>query len=558
ERRLTDLAHLMELLHTQALYTRQGSFALASWYERMREDSRLRVGMASQSAQIRLESDAHAVTLTTIHKSKGLDYPIVYCPFLWDGKLLRGDKYLDFHDLDHDNRRSLDHVKDNPAWDRHKQWAETEALAEHLRLVYVALTRAKHRVSVVWGGINESHSSALAYLLHQPPGAPALGLAAATAARTDGLSDAAMISDLAALAEAAEGCIGVRLLEGGEDPGSYEHREGDIELHEPVLPKLARDIVRASSFSRLATKTKQPLASSVDDAHDLDAADEGLPAPTGEGGDAAAAPELAAQGPRIALAEFPTGAVRGQAIHTIYENIDFRETDPAALLPHVEGALASYGMDTRAAPELGNALAATLLTPIDAEGLPNLACLAPEHRLAELEFVFPVAYAGERAARDAPLRPSTLARVLAAHATSDAEREYADKVAKLEFSSLHGYLRGFIDLVARHDGRYYVLDYKSNHLGKHAGDYAHAPMQAAMFEHHYVLQYLFYVVAVHRHLAQRLPDYDYDRHFGAVYYLFVRGMAPNHAPGSGVYRARPSRALIDDLSRALQSPGGAT
>ena len=146
---------------------------------------------------------------------------------------------------------------------------------------------------------------------------------------------------------------------------------------------------------------------------------------------------------------------------------------------------------------------------------------------------------------------------LTAGALASLLREFGYPVPALSFGVLEGYLRGFIDLVARHDGRYYVLDYKSNHLGPNAGDYAHAPMQVAMFEHHYVLQYLLYTVAVHRHLSLRLPDYDYDRHFGGVYYLFVRGMAPEHAAGTGVYRARPSRELIAELSDALRDPAGA-
>jgi exodeoxyribonuclease V beta subunit len=318
-------------------------------------------------------------------------------------------------------------------------------------------------------------------------------------------------------------------------------------LREPATPRAPRDRVRASSFSQLAASGKLSLHASVDDAIDLDAADEGLEAPE----------PVAETGPRIALADFPTGSVRGRLIHSIYENISFQAPSGLAIEPQVAQALASYGMEASARELLSRAIVRTLITPVDPQGLPSLASLAAIDRLAELEFVFPVAHAAISGERPAPLRVSTLSSMLLKHAESAAEREYAARVSGLTFSALHGYLRGFIDLVARHDGRYYVLDYKSNHLGPHASDYTHTQMQAAMFEHHYVLQYLLYSVAVHRHLSLRVPDYDYERHFGGVYYLFVRGMAPEHAGGTGVYRARPSHALVSELSEALRDPAGA-
>jgi len=105
--------------------------------------------------------------------------------------------------------------------------------------------------------------------------------------------------------------------------------------------------------------------------------------------------------------------------------------------------------------------------------------------------------------------------------------------------------------VFRHDGRFYVADYKSNHLGDHAADYAPARLVRSMREHHYYLQYHLYTLALHRWLAVRVREYDYDRHFGGVYYLYVRGMSPGHAPGTGVFFDRPPRALIESLAGAL-------
>jgi exodeoxyribonuclease V beta subunit len=113
-----------------------------------------------------------------------------------------------------------------------------------------------------------------------------------------------------------------------------------------------------------------------------------------------------------------------------------------------------------------------------------------------------------------------------------------------------------MDLVFRHEDRFYVADYKSNRLGEHAADYAQAQLVRSMRDHHYFLQYHLYVLALHRHLALRVPDYDYERHFGGVYYLYVRGMSPDHAPGTGVFFDRPPRVLIDALAAAIGAADG--
>jgi exodeoxyribonuclease V beta subunit len=109
--------------------------------------------------------------------------------------------------------------------------------------------------------------------------------------------------------------------------------------------------------------------------------------------------------------------------------------------------------------------------------------------------------------------------------------------------------------VLEHDGRWWVIDYKSNHLGVHAEDYAPHALASEMARHHYVLQYHLYAVALHLHLMQRLPGYDYGRDVAGVLYLFVRGISPRHPFGTGVFQDRPSRALIDHLAGVL---GGAS
>jgi exodeoxyribonuclease V beta subunit len=159
----------------------------------------------------------------------------------------------------------------------------------------------------------------------------------------------------------------------------------------------------------------------------------------------------------------------------------------------------------------------------------TLAAIGPAKRLTELEFVFPVN----------AIDLSALRRTLVAHGYPD---------VPLDAHRLDGYLKGFIDAVVEFAGRFWIVDWKSNHLGDTRRHYAPEALPAAMATHAYHLQALIYTVALHRYLRTRLPGYDYETHTGASLYLFVRGVRPAW-PGAGVHTVRASRALVDDLDR---------
>jgi exodeoxyribonuclease V beta subunit len=129
---------------------------------------------------------------------------------------------------------------------------------------------------------------------------------------------------------------------------------------------------------------------------------------------------------------------------------------------------------------------------------------------------------------------------------------YLNQLSAVDFQVMKGYLKGFIDLVFVHRGRWYIVDYKSNHLGDRMADYGPANLQSAMAKHHYYLQYLLYTVALHRYLKFRMQNYDYRTHFGKVYYLFLRGMSPYYNPGHGVFQDRPTSGLIEALSSLFE------
>jgi exodeoxyribonuclease V beta subunit len=185
--------------------------------------------------------------------------------------------------------------------------------------------------------------------------------------------------------------------------------------------------------------------------------------------------------------------------------------------------------------------------PLD-PGRPDtrLGGLTRADRIDEMGFLLPVRRDDARV-----FSARALADAFETYATNPLVKRYAERAAALGFPTLEGHLRGFVDLVFRQHDLWYVVDYKSNWLGPVPSDYEPDALGRAMLEHDYVLQYHLYLVALHRHLGQRLAGYDYDRHMGGAYTLFLRGMSPENPPGRGVLHDRPPRELVDCLSELL-------
>jgi exodeoxyribonuclease V beta subunit len=538
ERRLTNVLHLGELLQNAAASEHRGPLALVEWLGNMRSDKKARGELGAEAAQIRLESDALRVKLTTVHQAKGLEYPIVYCPFLWTKFWEPAAEGFAFHDPDAGNERRLD--IGSPERPAHAQLYVREELAESLRLLYVALTRAKHRCSVVWGAFRDGGSSALGYLLHRAPLSVSDGGVQGTihyvASRL--AAQAKLDEDLRQIAEAANGAIVVRELPAFE-PTAYSGAPEVAEITAPRRSERALDDGwRTSSFTRLASGHGR-ISAVAEEGIDHDETDEA----DAEGRESDGRELREAT---IALHDFPRGARAGEVLHEVLETIDFAAA-PSAIAERAAMALAGHGLDAVSwRLRLTDAIAAVLATPLGgAAGSLTIRDVAAERRLSEMEFLFPV---GEQRGR---LTGNRLAAVLRKHGAPAARASYADRVEHLGFTPLAGFLRGFVDLVFEHDGRWYLVDWKSNFLGAVASAYSPSRIAAAMETHHYFLQYQLYLVALHRHLGLRLRGYDPERHLGGVYYLFLRGMAPGHPPGTGIFHDRPPTVLVEDLSKIL-------
>jgi exodeoxyribonuclease V beta subunit len=515
-RRLTNLNHLSEILAEVSLTERLGPLALLRWLKTAQQDAALRSEWTFESHELRLESSDTAVYLTTVHKSKGLEYPIVYCPFLYKPTALRADEkaIVRYHDPE-DGALCLD--LGSELLREHAQLAEQEALSEALRLLYVALTRAKHRVTVILPLHKANAQSALIYTL--------LGGGDLNSARQrleEIEARGGLLSYLQMLEKEHEG-LSVRSL-----PEAFSARPRALEARENLSVRTLRrslDVsTRTASFSSLVSTRgrSQDVSADYDAPTSVEPRDDESPSSP------------------LLLKGFPRGAGPGKLIHEILEHCVF-SCDEDALATLVGEVLKSRGYDMGYGEKLTRGLHAALCTPLDESGL-SLAVVRESARVNELEFLFPVS---------ATLTSRGLARILRNAKAPSADPGYARRVEALSFDALRGFLRGFIDLTFEHEGRFYVVDYKSNDLGDRPQDYEQRELVRAMNEHHYYLQYLLYCLALHRYLRQRLPGYAYETHFGGVFYLFLRGMAPAHALGTGVFFDRPDLALIDALDSAM-------
>lgn len=542
ERRMTNLLHLAELLHTASRSLHLGPAGLLGWFAH----ERARIGDYSDAVKLRLERDDRAVQLVTIHRAKGLEYPIVYCPWLWDGTTLFADEeeFLLLHDEREGHRATLDvrlkGDRDERDADPRVRAGRREKQAENLRLLYVAVTRARHRCVVTWGPFWRSEQSPLGYLLHAPQCDDGWAwdpeqIATRIKNATDG--------ELARWLDTRAGeRWAVQGLEIGAAP-AYRPELAAGPMRPPRRPtNTPGESVRVTSFSHLASSAREaPGTSSLAAGLGLDGRDH----------DEHALPPLgvvSGEGPRVPLADFPRGARAGEFFHAVLEHLDFTAPAPARAQVVAEHARAHGVSDSQWGHRVTQALGEVMEVAIG-DGGPRLADVSRADRLDELEFMLPLA--GGRRDPDAVATTRTrLAEAFARHPQGLPEA-YPERLQRLGFAPLRGYLKGFIDLVFVADGRWYVLDYKSNHLGDGFADYAPSRLAHAVAEGHYVLQYHLYTLAVVRHLRRALPDFDYARDFAGAGDLFLRGMSPDAPAGNGIWLEKPPWARIEALSAAL-------
>ncbi|MBV9805518.1 MAG: UvrD-helicase domain-containing protein, partial [Solirubrobacterales bacterium] len=550
ERRLTDLNHIAQLLHRAAGVDRLGVSALRAWLAERVTDA-VREDPEDERTR-RLESDAEAVQVLTIHRSKGLEFPVVYCPFLWEPSYIpRDPEPVFFHDPSAGFRRTIDVGLEGRAWDAHVRRHRDEQRGEDLRLAYVALTRAKHQLVIWWAGSYDSRHSPLGRLLFakQPDGIIA---SEGKATPTDQAADA-RFAELAALSPET---IAVERSAFAHPPSWSPPGEAPVALAAARFERRLDLWWRRTSYSDITSEAHEALVTSEPEQPVL--TDEpSAPAPVAvDGPSATPTPE-----PESPLGKMPVGLAFGTFVHRVFEATDFAAPDLDAELAERVGTAQARGRMELGEPDaIVSGLRAAIETPLGPLlGGRRLRDIARRDRLDELEFELPLA-GGDAPTGELTLR--AIARVLDEHLPAgDPMAAYAARLADPALRShMRGFLSGSIDLVIRAEGadgtRYAIADYKTNWLGPadeplRLAHYRREALAAEMGRAHYGLQALLYTVALHRYLRWRLPVYDPDRHLGGVLYLFLRGMAGD--PDRGVFAWRPPGRLVSALSDVLGS-----
>ncbi len=502
ERRITNIRHILELLQEQVLEDALSPIQTLQYLEEAMQSSR------SEQTELRLESDADALQIVTIHSSKGLQYPVVYCPDLYHlsdkplqanvYRIKQGDKWL--ANVNQEGRGLL------------AEQMQQDLYAEDIRLVYVALTRAERETIVLLPPqVDKPKYNSLGVLL--PNGAP---------------PSAHIVSETIS----------------GVDWSSLGHYQPELRQYdERNVLRFTRQVdtrYRMTSFSGL---THAPLESALGKAED-----EIL-----EGGDAQKVSSAALTEPDKTESidhhsYLPKGAHFGNLLHDVLEHQAFAElaeqgcdhellialsqrygvsemmVTPAA----APTALSEVVLNNKALTEFNQLIVNTVTAPLELGSNIALKDIGTNDVLKEMPFYMSLHEADT----------VKLNQLMQQHG---AEIPYQP----LAYRDLVGHMNGFIDLIAHYDGRFYVMDYKSNFI---AEGYGHEAMHHKMLHANYGLQGVLYTLALHRYLRQHLPNYSFATHMGGVRYLFCRGMSEGEHE-QGVYRYNPSEALIMHIDR---------
>lgn len=494
ERRLTDLRHISTMLQRAEREGHRSPALVRQWARRFASDRTT----DAESRQLHLESDRDAVIISTMHAAKGLEWPIVFCPFIWKGREEKAKNPRAARFTDGTRRLVFQH---DPL---DEELPSDGSLAESLRLAYVALTRAQWRTYVHY--CTSKYSGAIQHLLNGP----------------DGTTERA-------LALANPSLIAVRIA----DTMSAAATDPDA-ANQPALE--ARPVHLASgqtqswtvtSYTRLTSGLKHQDA---DDEADILDESESIPDEPGTS------------------ASLPGGAHTGDALHLLFEQLDYtKATDSAVVTAAVDDILTRFGLPhplanaesrKNAAEFVHEIVRGTLTTPIPSATV-ALDQIPVSRSFREWRFNMPMQH----------LSAAAIARTFRAHGAEWLANSYAPMLERAPKSSIDGILTGSVDLVAQLNGQWWIVDWKSNTLGATAASYHEQACRRAMMREHFVLQYHVYAVALHRFLKARLRDaYAYERDFGGVGYAFLRGLGMG-APAW--FSDRPSEQLITALDTTI-------
>lgn len=478
ERKLTNYIHIAELAQKFEASKNAAPQDVLRYLTDKINSSELR----DDEAELKMDSDENAVTIITIHKSKGLEYNIVYSPFLmFNSKSNAQKNYPKYHV---DDRFILDLTDSEES----KAMSDNEENAENIRIAYVALTRAKSACFTAWGNCKDSDKSALSYLIN-------------------GLHSKFESSTLHSFKTDK---INITLLP-EQTVQTYSYALTAPNKPNEIYSAEALQGWQINSFSRLVHSS-----SSVKDTDQFSLKVAEMPVH------------------QFDIFNFPKGAKAGTCLHECMEEIYFESFNPIEINEIVYNKLSLFSFDT----DYTSAVAGNIQTILNKKmHNTKLANLKAGDYISEMEFQMSTeSFSADKISN--LFHESNLT-------------DYANAASTLSFTALQGYINGFADLIFFQNEKYYILDWKSNHLGMSIEDYSYDKMHEEMLGSHYYLQMYIYTLALHKYLNKTLPNYSYEKHMGGGIYVFMRGV--NNSGDEGIYFHKPDKNVIEGMEKLVKN-----
>jgi len=538
ERQLTNYMHLADEL-AQAAICHPTPLQLIYWLHLQITEPE-----GQEASQLRLESDQKLIKLVTQHKSKGLEYPIVFLPFANQSSKFPQGSVTSYHDADKNARTQL-------GWSPKAIFeSQREQDAEDMRLLYVSLTRPVLRTYVGMAGKVEFNNSALMRALN-------ISLNKAQEYEDIGAHLASEVADKLSDIEAI-----ISHSQTSQSPVVHDVQDTDTSMLLNVLNFTGKidSAWQLSSFSKMVNdfstidSQTNSAASAANMSFEREQEDN---VPDSDIENQKTFQNTAPLSEQTSLPyafEFAKGPDAGNYLHDLLEHIDFQVADVSEALANFElnltGSCFIAGQYVQF-DKLSYWLSDILNTPLLPKTSLNLAQIPQHKTLKESEFYFTVDNAKLQDIADLVNQYRQYLSEKYSFELSNAQFLKAYDMQQKAF--IKGALHGFIDLIFEADEQYYVADYKSNHLGSEYEQYTPNLLAQDIIKHNYDLQFLIYSLALHRYLQSKLDDYEYSRDFGGVYYLFLRAMRPGNteiASGAGVfYDALPERFVkaLDEI-----------
>ncbi|MDX2471235.1 MAG: exodeoxyribonuclease V subunit beta [SAR324 cluster bacterium] len=518
ETQLGYLNQILTLLATKEQAQMFNPYELLNWLEQEKVEN-------PKAYEAQPVVGGSAVAILTAHKSKGLEFSIVICPYLGTAK---DENLRHLEAFYKEGEEEITIPLTLEILEGFKAELETQRLSEDLRLLYVALTRAKHKLIMLLSPIGQYQRSAFAYLLFFQASPFTVVSEFQKSLKDMGPDD--LKHQVLGLCEASQGLIEFAEVTENIDLTTWEPAQiqnqnfAALELKSKV--DQSHKITSFSALTRFAGHADKALwENREEDPETL------LSFPIGETAE-------------VVLKDFPKGAKAGNFFHELFENIGFSSFSIETSNELINSTLGRYQFSEELNPTVNQAVTDILSTPLKTDiGAITLKALPQDQIFAELDFIFPIL-------KD--LTPSKLASVISLHeeALGPFFKGYGALVEELNFMKLKGFLKGFIDLTFVHEGKYFIADYKTNFLGDQFKDYSSEKIAESMMEHHYPLQLILYQLAIHRLLTLKIQDYSFATHMGGAFYLYLRGMHPGQ--NTGVYFTADTEALVMELDSLMK------